>query len=78
MLLYLCLMDKATFVFLVNNSPPIPADFIQGHFCGCDFVHHWIHNMKRGTWNPEISEKDFELRNVHTPEDLFEFLTSRI
>lgn len=45
--------------------------------CRCGYVHHWVYNMASGQWNPMLTEKDYELRDVKTKEELYDFLISR-
>ena len=69
---------KGQFVYAVNNSNHHTLTMLDKMFCGCGYVWHWVENMSRGTWNPNLNEMDHELRDVHTPEELYEFLISKV
>lgn len=50
---------------------------LDGLFCRCGYVRHWVYNMVMGQWNPMLTEMDYELRDVKTKEELYDFLISK-
>lgn len=46
-------------------------------FCRCGYVRHWVFNMAMGSWNPLLTEMDYEMRDVKTAEQLYDFLITR-
>ena len=46
-------------------------------FCPCNYVHHWIYSLYRGSWNPLVTEMDVELQGVEDEEDLYFFMLSK-
>jgi len=68
---------KDQFVFALNNADQRTITLLDDMFCKCGYVRHFVNNMSRGTWNPLLDEFDYELRDVHTPEQLYDFLISK-
>jgi len=70
--------SKSDFISAVLNATEHTVDHIDSRTgCGCHYVRHWVLNMDRGRWNPGLNEMDHELRDVHTPEELYDFLINR-
>ena len=69
---------KSQFIFALNNADQRTLTLLDKMYCKkCGFVSHWVNNMSRGTWNPNLTEMDVELKDVKTPEELYEFITSK-
>lgn len=66
------------FTFAVNNCTEQSARHLDKMFCQCGYVSHWVYKMQRGHFNPMLNEMDCELKDVKTPQELYEFLISRL
>lgn len=74
---YICIMeiDKGFFIYLLNHNPtPDLVSHLDRMACGCKYVHHWVFNMQMGRWNPMVVELDYELKDVKSISQLFDFL----
>lgn len=70
-------IDKAHFLFILNHATPELIKELDREFCGCGYVYHWFYMQMEGTWNPNQNELDYELRDVHTAEQLYDFLIAK-
>ena len=68
---------KSEFIKLIDDPTPDNIKRLDAMFCGCGYVHHWFYNMNYGRWNPMLHEMDYELRNVLTASDLYDFLITK-
>jgi hypothetical protein len=70
-------IDKVLFVFLLSKEDPELIDHLDRITCKCHYIRHWVFNMARGTWNPELTEMDYELKGIIRPEELYDFLIKK-
>lgn len=70
-------IDKELFCFLLGRPNVELTHQLDRVACQCHYVFHWTYNMNMGSWNPEVNEMDYELRDVHTAEELYEFLMKK-
>ncbi len=67
-------ITKGNFISILQDPTPEAIDEIDRALCRCGYIHHWYYKMMAGTWNPMLSEMDYELKDVKTTEQLYEFL----
>ena len=65
------------FIFLLQNPTKELIQHIDRIACHCNYTYHWYYNMNQGTWNPNLNELDYELRDVKTPQQLYTFLINK-
>lgn len=68
-------MTLSMFAHAVNNAKDLTV--VDNSFCGCGYIRHWVEKMDRGRWNPMLTEMDFELKDVKTIEQLYEFVKGK-
>jgi len=72
------MIDKEFFLFLLRNNPSAELlSHLDRVFCKCGYIRHWCIEMTMGRWNPMQNEMDAELKDIHTLEQLYEFLIAR-
>ena len=70
-------IDREFFLHVINHPSRKLVAHLDRVACGCKYIHHWIYNMDKGKWNPNLNEMDFELRDIKTPEQLFDFIKQK-
>jgi hypothetical protein len=67
-------LQKQLFLSIISSSNPTIISTLDRTLCGCGYCYHWVFRMESGKFNPMLTEMDAELKDVATPEQLYDFI----